>query len=74
MEVTVYLDEHAKGKGVGSSLYNRLFTALKIQNVHRALSGIALPCLTMHLLLYINALDLERSVYLMNTRRKTVIT
>lgn len=42
MEVTVYLDEHAKGKGVGSSLYNRLFTALKIQNVHRALSGIAL--------------------------------
>ena len=43
MEVTVYLDEHAKGKGVGSSLYNRLFTALKIQNVHRALSGIALP-------------------------------
>jgi len=43
VEVTVYLDEYAKGKGVGSSLYNRLFTALKRQNVHRALSGIALP-------------------------------
>ncbi|CAM3083154.1 GNAT family N-acetyltransferase [Moritella viscosa] len=43
VEVTVYLDEHAKGKGVGSSLYNRLFTALKKQNVHCALSGIALP-------------------------------
>ncbi|QUM76164.1 N-acetyltransferase family protein [Moritella sp. 24] len=43
VEVTVYLDENAKGKGVGSSLYSRLFVELEAQGVHRVLSGIALP-------------------------------
>ncbi|WP_432455054.1 MULTISPECIES: GNAT family N-acetyltransferase [unclassified Agarivorans] len=43
VEVTIYLLERAKGQRVGSLLYQRLFSELATQNVHRALSGIALP-------------------------------
>ncbi len=42
-EVTVYLVETAKGKGVGSKLYSRLFSSISDYGVHRVLSGIALP-------------------------------
>ncbi len=43
VEVTVYLMPEAAGKGYGTKLYSRLFSAIKAQGVHRALSGIALP-------------------------------
>ncbi len=42
-EVTVYLTSTAKGKGVGSSLYSKLFSSISGYGVHRVLSGIALP-------------------------------
>ncbi|PHM31162.1 GNAT family N-acetyltransferase [Xenorhabdus innexi] len=43
VEVSIYLTSSVKGRGVGSALYQRLFDALSSQNVHSALSGIALP-------------------------------
>ncbi|MBU2713982.1 GNAT family N-acetyltransferase [Zooshikella harenae] len=43
VEVTIYLHEEAKGMGIGTALYTRLFSALSAQGVHRALCGIALP-------------------------------
>ena len=43
VEVTIYLDRDAKGKGAGSMLYEELFSQLRAHGVHRALSGIALP-------------------------------
>ncbi|EOB3570715.1 N-acetyltransferase family protein [Vibrio vulnificus] len=42
-EVTVYLASTAKGKGVGSKLYSKLFSSISGYGVHRVLSGIALP-------------------------------
>ncbi|NOI82673.1 N-acetyltransferase family protein [Vibrio tubiashii] len=42
-EVTVYLTSTAKGKGVGSKLYSKLFSSISDFGVHRVLSGIALP-------------------------------
>ncbi len=42
-EVTVYLTQAAKGKGVGSKLYSQLFSSISAHGVHRVLSGIALP-------------------------------
>lgn len=43
VEVTIYLAPDAKGRGVGSKLYSRLFSAIEKQGVHRLLSAIALP-------------------------------
>ncbi|NOH71955.1 N-acetyltransferase family protein [Vibrio pectenicida] len=43
VEVTVYLVSTAKGKGVGSKLYSKLFSSISDYGVHRVLSGIALP-------------------------------
>ncbi|KJY91436.1 GCN5 family acetyltransferase [Vibrio neptunius] len=43
VEVTIYLVPDAKEQGTGSALYQALMKALKLQGVHRALSGIALP-------------------------------
>ncbi|MBU2705297.1 N-acetyltransferase [Zooshikella marina] len=43
VEVTIYLRENAKGAGIGTALYTRLFSALSTQRVHRALCGIASP-------------------------------
>ena len=42
-EVTVYLDQEAGGRGLGSALYGKLFPMLQERNVHVALGGIALP-------------------------------
>ncbi len=43
VEVSVYLDANTTGHGLGGPLYERLFTELGIQDVHRAYAGIALP-------------------------------
>lgn len=43
VEVSVYLDPEAGGRGLGSALYARLFDALRGEDVHRALAGITLP-------------------------------
>ncbi|WP_439146704.1 GNAT family N-acetyltransferase [Vibrio sp.] len=43
VEVTVYLSEEATGKGLGSKLYSQLFSSIRIHDIHRALSGVALP-------------------------------
>ena len=42
-EVTVYLAPFIQGKGVGSKLYEKLFSAIQAHGVHRVLSGVALP-------------------------------
>ena len=43
VEVTVYLNPNVKGKGIGSKLYDELFSSISDYGVHRVLSGIALP-------------------------------
>ena len=43
VEVTVYLDPTAIGKGIGSRLYEALFERLAAQNYHMAIAGISLP-------------------------------
>jgi L-amino acid N-acyltransferase YncA/phosphoglycolate phosphatase-like HAD superfamily hydrolase len=43
VETSVYLDPAATGRGVGSMLYQRLFTDLQTEDVHRAFAGIAQP-------------------------------
>jgi len=42
VELTIYLASAAKSRGAGSALYGVLFDKIAFQNVHRALSGIAL--------------------------------
>ena len=42
-EVTVYLDQEAGGRGLGSALYGKLFPMLVERRVHAAMGGIALP-------------------------------
>jgi len=43
VEVSVYLDTESTGHGLARPLYERLFTELTLQDVHRAYAGIALP-------------------------------
>lgn len=43
VEVTVYLAQEAKGKGLGSKLYTQLFSSVRAYGVHRVLSSVALP-------------------------------
>lgn len=43
VDVSVYLHEHARERGVGRGLYARLLTLLAAQGFHRAYAGIALP-------------------------------
>lgn len=43
VETTVYLAPAAVGRGVGSALYDALFTELANEDVHRAFAGVALP-------------------------------
>jgi L-amino acid N-acyltransferase YncA len=43
VEVTVYLDPEALGRGLGTQLYAALFAALRRTPVHFAIGGIALP-------------------------------
>ena len=43
VEVGIYLDPDCLGRGIGSALYAVLFEALRREDVHVALAGIALP-------------------------------
>jgi len=43
VDVSVYLDERARGRGVGRALYEKLFALLEQQRFRRAYAGIALP-------------------------------
>jgi phosphinothricin acetyltransferase len=43
VDVSIYLDERARGRGIGRSLYEALFRILEQQRFHRAYAGIALP-------------------------------
>lgn len=43
IEVTVYLTPRATGGGIGAALYERLFTELRDEPLHRAYAVIALP-------------------------------
>jgi L-amino acid N-acyltransferase YncA len=43
VEVSVYVDEAARGRGVGRMLYETLLARLQDEGYHRAFAGIALP-------------------------------
>lgn len=43
VESTVYVNNSARGKGVGSKLYKRLIDELSDKNVHAVIAAIALP-------------------------------
>ena len=43
VETSIYLDKDFLGEGVGSRLYESLFSALAEEDVHRAYAGITLP-------------------------------
>lgn len=43
VDVSVFLDESARGRGIGRALYERLFAILEQQRFRRAYAGIALP-------------------------------
>lgn len=42
-EITVYLDPARTARGLGTVLYEQLFTLLRSKGVHAAMGGIALP-------------------------------
>lgn len=42
-EVSVYVKNAAKGKGLGTELYEKLFTELSKTDIHAIIAGIALP-------------------------------
>jgi phosphinothricin acetyltransferase len=43
VETTIYCAPEAVGKGIGNSLYARLFEVLKGEDIHRFVAGYALP-------------------------------
>ncbi len=43
VEVTAYVRETARGRGIGGALYRALFRILEAQGFHRAFAGITLP-------------------------------
>ena len=43
IDVSVYLEESARGKGIGTALYTELFNLLSVQNYYTAYAGITLP-------------------------------
>lgn len=43
VEVTVYVAERARGRGVGKQLYEQLFAECAAREFHRAFAGVALP-------------------------------
>lgn len=43
VETTIYVLPATGGRGVGRALYERLFSALRGEDVHRAYAGVALP-------------------------------
>ena len=42
-ESTVYVDDAARGKGVGRALYDALFEELRARSMHVVIAGISLP-------------------------------
>jgi phosphinothricin acetyltransferase len=42
-EVSIYVKNEAKQKGIGSALYNALFDEIAETNIHAMVAGIALP-------------------------------
>ncbi|HTU70145.1 MAG TPA: arsinothricin resistance N-acetyltransferase ArsN1 family B [Candidatus Baltobacteraceae bacterium] len=43
VDVSVYLDERFRGRGIGRALYDRLLALLEQQGFRRAYAGVALP-------------------------------
>jgi phosphinothricin acetyltransferase len=43
VEITVYLAADQVGRGIGSKLYEALFSRLRARRIHAAIGGIALP-------------------------------
>lgn len=43
VEFGIYLISEAQGKGLGKALYSRVFEAIKDENVHLVVAGVALP-------------------------------
>ncbi len=43
VEVTAYVHDNARGRGIGRALYEALFRVLAAQGFHRAFAGITLP-------------------------------
>lgn len=43
VESTVYLDQHAGGRGLATQLYTALFDALQTRGTHSIMAGIGLP-------------------------------
>ncbi len=43
VEVTAYVREGARGRGIGRTLYEALFRVLAAQRFHRAFAGVTLP-------------------------------
>ena len=43
VEMTVYVDDDARGQGVGAVMYRHLFAILADEPIHRAYAGITLP-------------------------------
>jgi L-amino acid N-acyltransferase YncA len=43
VDVSVYIDDDARGRGIGRALYEALFVILEQQGFRRAYAGIALP-------------------------------
>jgi len=43
VECSVYLDQHATGRGFGRQLYQTLLETLREQGIHAVIGGIALP-------------------------------
>lgn len=43
VEVGIYIANEARGKGIGTLLYGRLFEILRLEKLHLAVAGIALP-------------------------------
>ena len=43
VETTVYLAPDTVGRGIGSALYDELFSRLEAEDLHRAYAGITLP-------------------------------
>jgi len=43
IEVTIYLDRHHLGQGIGKKLYQELFSQLKALGIHSLIATIALP-------------------------------
>ena len=41
--MTVYLNPEAAGRGIGSALYDELFSLLRARGIHVVIGGIALP-------------------------------